>query len=81
MKWKTTLKLNQKLQRKTSVQNSNACAPINTVSRSGTQSTHILERITDKTAGKRPAGAAGTAAPAAGATGATGAAGAAGGAA
>ena len=72
------MKLKQKPQRENSVQNSNACAPINTVSRSGTQSTHILVRIRDKTAGKRPAGAA---APAAGATGATGAAGAAGGAA
>ena len=51
----------RKQQRENSVQNSNACAPINTVSRSGTQSTHILERITDKTAGKRPAGAAGAA--------------------
>ena len=63
------MKPNQKLKRENSVQNSNACAPINTVSRSGTQSTHILERITDKTAGKRPAG---TAAPAAGAAGAAG---------
>ena len=52
-------------------ENSNACAPINTVSRSGTQSTHILERITDKTAGKRPAGAAAPAAGAAGAAGGT----------
>ena len=71
MKWKTTMKSNQKLQRETSVQNSNACAPINTVSRSGTQSTHILERITDKTAGKHPVGAAGAAgaAEAAGAAG------------
>ena len=40
MKWKTTMKPNQKLQRENSVQNSNACAPINTVSRSGAQSTH-----------------------------------------
>ena len=73
MKWRTTMKQKQqKQQSETSVQNSNACAPINTVSRSGTQSTHILERITDKTAGKRQAGAAGTAAPAAGATGAAG---------
>ena len=71
MKWKTTMKPNQKLQREHSVQNSNACAPINTVSRSGTQSTHILERITDKTAGKRPAGAAAPAAGAAGAAGGT----------
>ena len=51
----------RKQQSETSVQNSNACAPINTVSRSGTQSTHILERITDKTAGKHSAGAAGAA--------------------
>lgn len=42
-------------------ENSNACAPITSVSRSGTQSTHILERIRDKTAGKRPAGTAGAA--------------------